>query len=104
MDLNFNKVGTCFSFNCKLKAHIEAENENRVKDYICEGYTYYNPSKNISYHPCFDMIKEGVQLLKNKGWRIYPAKSKEWGIQIYLESPEGKIYHSHYNYDKKGDE
>lgn len=94
---NFNMLGHSMEFRSRMERHIYV-NPERCKDYICEGFTGYNPTLDPTGHPCWEAISQGIKYLKSLGWKVYPARDRNGDIQIYVESPDKEYYHSHYNY------
>lgn len=86
-------------FDLKIRKHIENNNPDRVKDYLCKAYDTFNPSsKTYKNHPCFEFISEGLEFLKRNGWI---TKISTWGgegRQLTLVSPDGSYYCSHYDH------
>ena len=97
MEVNFNLMGTAMGFNVKLLKHINAGDAERIKDYLCAAFDGKDPL-NFDTHPCSDMIRAGIDLIKSKGWKVYVGKWKTIGDQLIVVSPEGKYYHSKFEH------
>lgn len=97
-NINFNLLGESMSFNAKLLKHINAENPERVKDYLCAGFDSFNP-KNIKCHPCLEMIRYAENFMRDKGWKcgLYNW-GPEKGVQYTCVSPNDEWYRSHYQH------
>ena len=92
---DFSLVGNVLSFNVKMMKHIESDNLDRVKDYLCSAFDTFDPIEKQS-HPCLEIIKEGVNLLVSNGWNVGVTEWKDIGRQLVIISPDDKYYHSAY--------
>ena len=94
---NFSLLGNCMSFNMKVMKHMEQNNPERVKDYICAAYDSFNPD-NFNQHPCAEILRDANKFLRSKGWKVGMGIWKNIGNQIIVISPNNDYYHSKYNH------
>lgn len=94
---NFSMLGNCMSFNTKVLKHIEQNNPERVKDYVCAAYDTFNPD-HFKDHPCFEILKDANKYLRSKGWKVAMGNWKSIGNQIIIISPDGRYYHSKFQH------
>ena len=96
MSINFDLLGEAMSFSMKVRKHVSDDNPYRVKDYLTVAFDNIDP-RYPGQHPCFEVIKEGVSYLLNRGWRVTVYDWGEGkGEQFTCVSPSGEWFRSHY--------
>lgn len=95
--LQFNSFGTAMGFQMKVMKHMESNNPEKVKDYMCAAYDTVNP-ETAANHPCIDIIREAKKFLENNGWKVGTMAWKDQGVQLVCISPDGSFYRSHYQH------
>lgn len=95
--VDFTNFGQVISYQAKLLKHMEHNDPDRIKDYLCAGFSSVEPT-SIEDHPCGDIIKKAVDILVKNGWKIGFGDWKTIGRQLICISPEGKYYHSRFTH------
>ena len=67
--VDFTNFGQVISYQAKLLKRMEHNDPDRIKDYLCAGFSSAEPT-SIEDHPCGDIIKKAVDILVKNGWKI----------------------------------
>ena len=70
---NFNSLGHRLSFHTKIKKHLKAEDEHRLKDYVCKAMEGYD---RLQDHPCAGILREAAVFLSCRDWQVGYSESK----------------------------
>jgi hypothetical protein len=93
------RKGELIHFAVKLQNYIDAENEERVKDYVLDAFDTWNP-KMALIHPAHGMLKRAIGFLAKRGWRFAITKWKDIGVQAILVNGNNEWYHSSFDHSK----
>ena len=96
---NFNNFMHVMGYNNKLLKYKNANNPERLKDYICAAYDVF-PASEMRNHPCYEVMEDCIHECMNPaGWKV--KKTRHHGdFQICCISPNVDEYYSHYDYEK----
>ena len=89
--------GELLHFAGKMQALINNEDDERIKDYICDAFDTWNPKLAI-LHPCHGMLRRGIAYLMASGWKFSIARWGNLGVQAVLQDKNGNYYHSNYDH------
>lgn len=95
--IDFTNFGQLISYQVKLLKHIEHNDPDRIKDYLCAGFSSVEPI-SIEDHPCGEIIKDAVDILVKNGWKVGFDNWKTIGRQLICISPKDEYYHSKFMY------